>query len=230
MTDLAILVPSRGRPASVARLAEACAQTCRTSYVLHWGFDEDDPQLDKALHESAGQVTIKPRMGLTAWTNLLADEHLKTLPEFVPSYLASLGDDHLPVTDGWDEQLITAVEHMGGGIAYPNDERRVDIPEAAVISTPIVRALGWMANPAMNHWYIDNVWSDLGRGAGCLAFCRDVLVRHLHPNVAPGTPVDATYTDAAGDWDADLRAYQKWRLYQMRADIATVKTCLNPPS
>ena len=227
MTDLVILVPSRGRPASVARLAEACAKTCRTGYLLHFGLDEDDPAAEdavRAAREYEPLFNIGPRVGLTSWTNLLAADH----PD-VP-YLASLGDDHLPVTTGWDEQLITAVEHMGGGIAYPNDERRVDIPEAAVISTPIVKALGWMACPTMNHWYIDNVWNDLGRGAGCLAFCRDVLVKHLHPNVAPGTPVDATYTDAAGDWDADLRAYQKWRLYQMRADIATVRTCLSPPS
>ena len=220
MTDLAILVPSRGRPANVARLVEACTKTCRTDYRLTFGFDEDDPELIENIDAASGYAghIERPRMGLAAWTNYLAASASAT------PYLASVGDDHLPVTDGWDEFLIAAVQKMGGGFAYPDDERRVDIPEAVVVDTRIVRALGWMALPDLRHWYVDNVWADLGRGAGRLAFCRDVIIRHLRPDTAPGVPADATYTDAAADWDPDLRAYQKWRLYQMGKDVETVRS------
>ena len=231
MTDLAILVPSRGRPASVARLAEACARTCRTNYVLHFGFDDDDPELDANRAAAAGHhATTLGRMGLVAWTNHLASRYMPR----PPAYFASLGDDHLPISDGWDEQLITAVEHMGGGFAYPNDQRRDDIPEAVVVSSGVVRALGWMACPKLDHWYCDNVWADLGRGAGRLAYLPEVIVKHLNPVVIspwtdPGDPLmdlDQTYEDAAQSWDKDLRAYQRWRLHDMRNDIGTVRTCL----
>ena len=223
MTDLAVLVPSRGRPGNVARLVEACAKTCRTDVLLMFGFDDDDPELGayKAAMDQRSVPVIEPRMGLVAWTNYLCGAVIDGSVD-VP-YLASLGDDHLPITDGWDELLIAAVQKMGGGFAYPDDERRVDIPEAVVVDTRIIRALGWMALPDLRHWYVDNVWADLGRGAGRLAFCRDVIVRHLRPDTAPGVPADATYTDAAKDWDPDLRAYQKWRLYQMPRDVETVR-------
>lgn len=228
MTDLAILVPSRGRPASIERLAAACEKTCRTDVVLMLGLDDDDPALAAyggGLDYWRTITSVRPRMGLAAWTNYLCSAVIDGSVD-VP-YLASLGDDHMPVTDGWDEQLITAIEHMGGGFAYPNDQRREDIPEAVIVSAPIVRTLGWMACPALHHWYIDNVWADLGRAVGRLAYLPGVIVRHLHPLAAAEVQLDATYEDAARSWDADLRAYQRWRLHDMRNDIATVRTCLN---
>ena len=94
------------------------------------------------------------------------------------------------------------------------------------MSSVIVRALGWMCEPSIGHWYTDNVWGDLGRGAGCLAYLPDVIVEHRHPNVPGGDPPDATYTQAAAGYAADLAAYQKWRLTSMRADIGKVKACL----
>jgi len=223
MADLAVLVPSRGRPASVERLVRACALTCAADTVLHFGFDEDDPELEANIAAAAGWPrTVAPRMGLAAWTNRLARKYTaEGLPP--PRALASVGDDMRPVTAGWDRMLLDKLP-AGGGFCYPDDKRRDDIPEAVVISTPIVEALGWMALPQCAHWFIDNVWADLGRAAGCLVYCPDVTVEHLHPNVRPDvTRTDQTYHDAAGSFDADLAAYQSWRLRRMRADAAVVR-------
>src|SRR5690349_19333781 len=99
MADLAVLVPSRGRPHNVARLIQACAATCEADTLLHFGFDDDDPRLEQNLKAAAAHVvTVRPRMGLAAWTNALAREHTETLPEFRPRALASIGDDMVPVT------------------------------------------------------------------------------------------------------------------------------------
>ena len=54
MTDLAVLVPSRGRPANVARLIEACAKTCRADTILHFGFDDDDDAMSANLAAADG--------------------------------------------------------------------------------------------------------------------------------------------------------------------------------
>ena len=144
-------------------------------------------------------------------------------PDGVAGAVASIGDDMLPVTDGWDRRLLDSLP-AGGGFSYPDDQRRDDIPEAVVITTAIVAALGWMCAPGLHHWYIDNVWADLGRGAGCLAYCPDVLIQHLHPNVRPDvTKPDGTYHDAAQRYDSDLAAYQRWRLRDMPRDIGTVR-------
>ena len=217
MSDLEVLIPSRGRPESVERVVRSYALTCRADTKIRFAFDEDDPKLDANVAAAQGHSFMcGPRRTLTGWTNALAGRHARHAPA-----LASFGDDHLPVTDGWDEMLLAALP-AGGGYAYPEDQRRNDIPEACVISTVIVKALGWMSPPFVTHWYQDNVWADLGRGAGCLVYCPDVIVRHLHPNVL-GTPGDATNHDAAQRYDADLAAYQRWRLRAMPQDIQTVR-------
>ena len=217
MPDLAVLVPSRGRPANVARLIEACAKTCRADTIVSFGFDEDDPELLANMDASGDAlVTVRPRMGLGAWTNALA----ALWPG--ADHLASIGDDMVPVTDGWDERLCEAAGPAG--MAYPNDRRRDDIPEAIVMSVGLVRALGWMCEPSLGHWYIDSVWRDLGTAAGCLRYLPDVVVEHRHPNVpGSGARPDATYADAAAGFASDLAAYQKWRMKRMRADIETVR-------
>lgn len=218
MTDLVVLVPSRGRPANVERLASACEKRCRANTLLVFGFDTDDPdrEMSEAAVTRSARFSVGPRMGLVGWTNKLARAHLDA------PYLASLGDDMVPETDGWDVELITAVEHMGGGFAYPDDRRRNDIPEAVVVDTRIVAALGWMALPALEHWFCDNVWRDLGAGINRLAYCPDVVVEHRHPNVT-GEPSDAVYHEAAGKYNADAAAYRKWRLFKMPSDIVTVR-------
>jgi hypothetical protein len=223
MADLAVLVPSRGRPSNVARLIEACAKTCRAGTILHFGFDEDDDALGANLTAADGMLaTVRPRMGLAHWTNYLSALHEDT------GWQASIGDDMVPVTDGWDERLCEAASP---GMAYPNDRRRDDIPEAIVISAPVVRALGWFCEPSLSHWFVDAVWRDIGALAGCLRYLPDVVVEHRHPNVpGSGARSDATYNDAAAGFSKDMAAYQKWRMKRMRADVETVRECLSLPS
>ena len=150
MADLAILVPSRGRPANVARLVEACARTCRLDTVVAFGFDEDDDCYSDNLKAADGcYASVRRRMGLAKWTNTLSALHEDA------TWQASIGDDMVPVTDGWDERLCEAAGPAG--MAYPNDRRRDDIPEAIVIGTRLVRALGWFCEPSLRHWYVDAV-------------------------------------------------------------------------
>ena len=222
MADLAILVPSRGRPENVARLIEACEKTCRTDVLLMWGFDEDDPCLSANLAAAKASNScpiVQPRMGLAAWTNYLCAG--ETAAPLGYPHLASLGDDMVPITDGWDEKLIEACGPCG--MAYPWDLRRNDIPEAIVMDSRIVRALGWMALPDLHHWFIDNVWADLGNLARCLTYVPEVTVEHRHPNITPGLGTDATYDDAVPGFAKDMAAYQKWRLKGMRADVEKIR-------
>ncbi len=218
--DLWVLVPSRGRPASVDRLVRACALTCQADTRLHFGFDEDDPKLEASVAAAGGhRYTVRPRMGLVAWTNELAARHVKRGDA---GALASLGDDMLPVTDGWDAKLLAALP-AGGGITYPDDQRRDDIPEAPVMSTAIVRELGWFFPPVFDHWFGDTALGALGQETGCLVYCRDVLVRHLHPCVDPAVPVDGTYSDASERLTSDLAAYARWRVFDMPGCAAAVR-------
>ena len=219
--DLVLLVPSRGRPANVQRLNETCKRTCTARTLLHFGFDDDDPAREQNIKAAEGcSWTSRERMNLTGWTNKLAVMNMELAPA-----LASIGDDMVPETPGWDTALLDALP-AGGGAAYAHSNRRDDIPEHIVISTSLVAALGRFALFG-GHWYIDEGWRDVfgPSGAGCLAFVPDVTIRHLHPNVPGGDPADRTYHDAAEEFDADLATYQRWRLSPrgMAADIDTVR-------
>ena len=222
--DLLIVVPSRGRPANLGRLLDAVHATRQLDTHVHAGVDWDDPLLDEyetvmKEHGTPGRdrMDVGPRKGLAAWTNDIAARWAGEYP-----FLASFGDDHLPKTRGFDRALTRAITDMGGtGFAYPWDGIRTDIPEAIVMSSNIVQALGWMANPACKHFWIDDTWADLGNGAGCIAHLRAVVVEHVHPDVGKAAG-DATYSESNQKIPEDREAYFTWRAERMAGDIATI--------
>jgi len=230
--DLLLIVPSRGRPENVRRLIRAVAETAVMRTDIAFGFDDDDPEFEanlKAVSESLTGfrdrrvpsviVTSGERMDLGPWTNKLALDHASGY-----RYLASFGDDHLPLTDGWDEMLIRVLEAGGPGFTYPNDHVREDIPQAVVVSSEIVQALGWMCEPRLEHFFVDNVWSDLGQFAGCITYCEDVHVEHLH-HLNPKHPSvrDDTYRQAETKFTQDMGNFEQWRFERMKADVETVR-------
>ena len=215
--DLLIVVPSRGRPQNIARLLDAVHATSRARTHVHVCVDDDDPALadyERVLRDAGGEddhLERGPRKQLAAWTNEVAVRRASRYP-----FLASLGDDMVPRTPGWDKGLIRAITDMGGtGFSYPWDGTREDIPEAVVMSSGIVSALGWMCEPSLIHWYVDNVWADLGRGIGRLQHCRVIAVDHVKQG-------DQTAVESGEKLAADRDAYYLWRRTRMADDIKKV--------
>ena len=216
--DLLVIVPSRGRPQNIARLLKAVRATSRMATHVHVAVDDDDPELPayervfSNLKHHYDVLETGPRKGLCAWTNEIAVRRAGDYP-----FLASLGDDHVPRTPGWDRALTRAIEDMGGtGFAYPFDGTREDVPEACVMSSDLVLALGWFCLPGLSHWYVDNVWADLGRGTGCIRHLRAVAVDHVRGKA------DATSRDNGRTLDPDRDAYWHWRAIRMADDIAVI--------
>jgi hypothetical protein len=228
IAKLLLIVPSRGRPGNVARFCRAVKATSLVRTDVVFCFDDDDPSLRQNLAATkadgfpASSVT-GPRKGLAAWTNEVVSWSAGAF-----QYLGSFGDDHVPVTPGWDKLLTDAIGEMGGtGIAYPNDGVRDDVCEAWIQSSDIVRALGWMCEPSLGHWYVDNVIHDLGSGAGCLKYLPDCAVPHKHH--ATGTAQwDATYAEAWPGVHRDRTAYETWVRERRDADVATVRALCAP--
>lgn len=221
--DLLIITPSRGRPKNVARLLDSVHELRQLETHVYAAVDEDDPDVDQYQYvfDKAGQdgdvLTVGSRKGLAEWTNEVAARKASDY-----RYLASFGDDHVPRTKGFDKALCRGIEDMGGtGFTYPWDGVREDIPEAVVMSSDIVQALGWMCLPALQHFYVDNVWADLGQQAGCIRHLRAIAVDHI--NAASGrTAGDATYASSSTKLEADQKAYHEWRAGQMARDVATI--------
>ncbi len=218
MRDLLIITPTRGRPDAALRLAEACRLTCTAQADLILAVDDDDTSYDR-LDLGAAVVVRGPRQTCGQWTNQItaADG---------PDYraVASLGDDHVPRTHGWDSLLLAAIDDMGGtGIAYPDDlGQRENLPTAPVVSSDIPAALGWFFCPPMIHYWCDNVLKDIGEGAGCLQYVPEAVVEHIHPGWGK-TEMDVTYYEAWPAGDHDKAAYEDWRAGGMAADVEKVR-------
>lgn len=229
MKDLLVITPTRGRPWRLAEMLDATLSLSQAQTDVAVAYDSDDPasgsykelsgRADDRVHWYSG-----PQQAMTGWTNHIA---LERAHEY--RALASLSDDHVPRTEGWDSLLLGAIDGMGGtGFAYGNDLLQgANLPTAVVVSSNIVTALGWMAPPEMRHYCIDNVWKDLGDGAGCLAYRPDVTIEHCHPGAGKAV-YDATYAEEARRDREDQAAYDLWREQERRAAVAVVVALRNP--
>jgi hypothetical protein len=213
VADLAVIVPSRGRPQQLAELLDAIYDTADTDVDVYVAVDLDDPT--RTEYTGPAVFTAGERRSLSAWTNYLADQLLTGTWIDSPRYLASLGDDHRPRTKGWDRKLIAAIESLGGapGIAYGNDLfQGAALPTAWVVSAELVRAVGWMMLPQCAHMYVDNAVLELGRALGRIAYVPGVVIEHLHP-AAGKAAVDDSYreSNAPERYAADRLAFEGWR-------------------
>jgi hypothetical protein len=223
MSDMAVIVPSRGRPENIARLLKALGET-KADVDLIVGVDADDLKIDDyyALVNGADfTLAVSPerrRFGptLNALALRFADEY---------DYLAWMGDDHLPITEGWDKRYREELDRMGAGIVYGNDlVQGENIPTQMGFTPNIVKALGFAVPEGFIHLYIDNYFLELGRAIGGVSYLPDVIVRHLHP-CAGAAQEDQTYREANSteNWSNDNWRFQKYMLDEIQVDAEKIK-------
>lgn len=217
MTDmpLVVIVPSRGRPEAVARVARAWDDTgAWQAAELRFVIDVDDPRF--AEYERALSDLRIRRLSIPQWLPLvpkLNDAAILYARHFGFRYLAFAGDDHLPRTPGWAQDMTAALDAMGTGIVYPNDGYQGEkLASTWAMTRDIVHALGRMVPAPVDHLYCDNSVMDLGRAVGRLAYLPDILIEHMHP-VARKAPTDEQYERVNGSdqYRKDRPAYKRWR-------------------
>jgi len=226
MTDLVVIVPSRGRPAAVAELAEAFNATCAADTQIVLALDADDERRSVYYESMVGinRVTsiIEQERGTMVSALNLAAAYVVEQGGFAIGFL---GDDHRPRTEGWDRQYLDELHGLGTGIVYGNDLLQGEnLPTQVAMTTDIVRALGYMSPPRLTHLFVDNFWRDLGKHAGCLTYLPDVIVEHVHP-VAGKADWDPGYrrVNNADVYSADARAYQTYLHTRMWTDVRAVQ-------
>lgn len=203
-----VLVPSRGRPQNLERLARAIAATADTPVRIRVRLDSDDPSRDGYPELDNVSYTTGPRVHFAASVNELAAESDAT-------HFAILGDDVLPETLGWDTALLASLGD-GIGVAYGSDGLELlhgpDLPTHVLVPRAIFDRLGWIALPALRHLFCDNVWRDLGNAVDNLVYSPNVKLTHLH-RWNKTAPDDDTYREANDKAKRlhDRRAYVNWR-------------------
>ncbi|MCX5202474.1 hypothetical protein OG897_13580 [Streptomyces sp. NBC_00237] len=224
--DLLVIIPTRGRPASVPALVQAWDDTGATADLL-FAVDTDDPELAEYKKHQAAlkgddrfRFTYGKRRRLVGTLNQQAAKAAKGY-----RFLAFMGDDHRPRSAGWDERIRICLSG-GPGIVYGNDLLQGEAMATAVAMTSdIVATLGYMAPPSMVHLCVDLCWVDWGRGMGRITYLDDMVIEHLHP--ANGkAELDAGYEEVNGDAmvTADSAAYYEYRDGgALEADLAKLR-------
>ena len=208
MKQLALIVPSRGRPDNVAALLQSLSD-CESRHTdLYIVLDEDDETRFGYYDLPAAwfSILIYPREGkgmakpLNRAASFLKDDY---------EYFAFMGDDHRPRTQGWDSYFIDALDSLGTGLVYGDDLHQGEgLPTAVAMTADIVRELNGMVPPNMIHLYLDNFWLKLGQDLNAIKYLKDVVIEHCHP-VWGTAPMDAGYQDvnAPEVYSADAKAY-----------------------
>jgi hypothetical protein len=197
-----MIVPTRNRPASVVRTLEAFKETAKVSDIL-FGIDFDDAS-DYTISEQF--IERGPRIRMNGTLNAIANKYKDDY-----DYLGFMGDDHLPQTEGWDEKIIKEIGDRPG-FSYGNDILQGKrLATAVVMSSSIVKAIGYMAPPVLVHLYLDNFWMDMGKRIGSLHYRDDVVIEHLH-FMNGKSAMDEGYAEVNGKKiaNADEAAYIKY--------------------
>lgn len=204
MTDLVVIVPSRGRPIRACAMVDAFQATCTGDTQLLFAVDDDDVT---RLDYPKGLTAALPSRSMNEALNLSAVALAGS--SFAVGFM---GDDHMPRTPGWDAAYVNALRELGTGIVYGNDlAQGRGLPTQCAMTSDIVHALGYMAPPTLTHLWLDNFWASLGNEAGCIRYLPDVVVEHRHPFIGKAS-WDAGYerVNATAMQDRDRAAFDAY--------------------
>ena len=208
--DLLVIVPAADRPQNIARLLDAVHATAgrRPTCMSPWTrTTRSCPSTRRSWTRPAVRVTCSRsgRARACAGTNDMAVRRAGEYP-----FLASLGDDMVPRTPGWDRALIRGIERHGRHRdRVPVGRRAGGHPRGGRHELGHRGRARLDVRAVLKHWYPDNVWADLGRGAGCLRHLRAIAVDHLNV-AAQGSPTRPPVT-TAGPWTPTGTPTGAWR-------------------
>lgn len=225
--ELAMVVPSRGRPLSVQRQGHAWKQTMPNGGAdLIWVLDADDPGYDEYCDRALGFPFMKV-LTIESWAPMVPKLN-SAARVLAPDYrfLGFIGDDHLPRTRVWHEALALWLAAAGTGIAYGMDGfQNENLPTWWCMTSNIVEALGGRMVPApVQHMYCDNAVQVLGQRAGVIDFLPHVTIEHIHP-VAGKAEWDEGYkrVNRAEQYERDRTAFTGWLADGLQADVDSVR-------
>lgn len=228
MTDMCVIVPTRGRPANAKRLIDDWIAT-EAKAVLRFAIDDDDPckrqyidVFDANPHPWL-QFVVGPRLRMAPTLNKEAIEQAEIFGS-----IGFLGDDHSPRTLRWDESLGGALAGMPVGVVYGNDLfQSQNMPTAVFMTSNLIRSLGYITPPGMTHLWLEQPWLAWGRGT-TLRYFPDVIIEHLHPQANGKGEWDAGYIEcnSAEIWEHDENLWHIYEAEQLPADLERLRTLL----
>ena len=94
-------------------------------------------------------------------------------------------------------------------IVYGDDGiNGMNLPTHPFIGGDLVRKVGYIAPPDVNHWYVDNFWKELGMAMDCLDYMPGIKTNHHH-FINGKAKEDSTYKNQP-DHEKDRKAFEAY--------------------
>lgn len=233
MSDLAVIIPTRGRPENIRKVIDAWTFTgawADAHMVL--AVDADDPEISgyREILDLPSQTNVKP-FSLAVMDEWMPMVHklnrvaVNLAEQFTYRALAFAGDDHLPQTIGWAKRYLTVLRELGTGMVYGDDGYQgAKLSTEWAVTADVVRALGRMVPAPVEHLYCDNAIMEMFGAAGALRHLPEVRIEHMHP-IAGKAAEDAQYkrVNSTAQYHRDRLAYQRWTTAEKAAQVGTVR-------
>ena len=213
MSRILLIVPTKGRPEKHLEFYESFKDNSTDTdliFVLSLG-DIQYPRIPGVKYETVDSPTMSGKLNTTA---------IKYANDY--DYIAFLGDDVRIRTEAWDAKMVEAIESVPNAVAYGNDLYQGErLPTAVLMSTNIIKTIGFMSPPELKHLYIDNFWKELGTRLSSLRYFPEIILEHMHYAVGKSEK-DVTYTEAnsATLYRDDEMAYRQYVQNKMNNDIS----------
>lgn len=203
------IIPSRGRPHNITRLATAWLATGASTPALIL-VDDDDATREVYLGlEKPPQWSV--RIGARKRLSDLYNGAFAAHPDC--HWFGFLADDVVPETPRWDSILIEAAGR--DGMAIPAGGDTTGGAPHFVLGGDLVRSVGWLALPGLDRLYIDTVWYQIAKARGVAHYRPAVMLRHHHFSNGLAL-MNATYRKKRKA--ADRAIYETWHRETFKHD------------
>ncbi len=234
--DLAVIVPTRGRPENIRKVLAAWDFTNAWDVAdLILAVDADDPEYQG--YRDLFEEHNRPDTGEQLFSMMVSDVWVPMVYKLNKAAVASAlsrlyfavgfaGDDHLPQTINWAQRYLTVLRDIGSGMVYGDDGYQgAKLSTEWAVTADVVRTLNRMVPADVEHMYCDNAMMDLFGGAGALRHLPEVRIEHMHPIVGKAE-TDAQYqrVNHRDQFNKDRYVYETWRDSPfMRAQVGRIR-------
>lgn len=212
MRKVIILCPTHGRPREFVRMVASAQATCTAwNWEIRGLVEKDDVKLQEYFAglgrvEGVGDVDIEI-MESKGSKNCVVEQWERMKNEVgADDIICLFGDDIMFASFGWDEMIMKAMPADGIGISYCRDNEIFDMLHM-IIGVGLLKVVGYIMYPTIEHYYGDSWWRKLGIDAGIMYPISDMFLFHLHSKVA-WPQLRATVTDAYRKNNDGLKADQ----------------------
>jgi hypothetical protein len=116
----------------------------------------------------------------------------------------------VPRTVGWDVRIMESLERNLFCFGDDLDPGRVpgSLSIHIFMRSEVIRRLGYMGPPQIQHMYVDPVWYAWGK-ATSIEFLPDVVLEHMHYTISGKGQHDASYEHSTGLIPSGLHELQR---------------------